>query len=221
MTPLNSVPVSVIEHMDGHRAANGYHTIEELITVIGARNTIIDPFSVLISRNVTIGRGNTISSGVAFIADSSSTMRIGDNNLFSNNTRLEAANAASIILGSNNSFGDGVVIVKCNTNNGNMIFGNNCRFDGRINTYGDCAFGDGSQILGTINVYNCTLRGGGAHTEPDPGKRAGLLKGIGTTRGLTVEAGMVLNGFGPFDQMAVEPRRKLPPASIAVMWGYQ
>jgi UDP-3-O-[3-hydroxymyristoyl] glucosamine N-acyltransferase len=195
-----------LKSMNMFRNANGYYSIEELINNVGVNNTIVDPFSVLISRSVSLGKGNTIYPSVILHAEDGSGLRIGDGNLFSANTRIETANGALITIGNNNIFSNGIVCVKCNIKNGTMEFGSGCRFDGRINIFGNCTFGNGSQIIGTINVYNCNLVAGGDYTEPNPDNRAGLIKGVGTARGLSVNTGMVINGFGEFDQSNVEPQ---------------
>jgi len=197
---------AMLEHMDAFRKANGYYSIEELITGIGSTNTIIDPFSVLIGKNIYLGQGNTIHPSVILHAENGSSLSIGDDNLFSSCTRIEVANNSSIIIGDRNVFYDGTVCIKCNVENGEVIIGNNCGFDGRINIFGKCFFGNGSRIIGTINVYNCVLEEGGDSTEPNPDNRAGLIKGIGTARDLKVNAGMVINGFGDFDQSKIEPQ---------------
>jgi len=198
--------MSVLDYLNKYREENGYYSIEELCDVIGLSNIVVDPYSLLISKNVIIGAGNLFSCGVTISSDTSSRIIIGNKNSFANNTHIEAANNTEIRIDNNVVFNDGCICVKCNIKGGKMKFGNNGRFDGRINIFGNCDFGVGSQIIGTINVYGCTLQGGGDFTEPDPDKRAGLIKGIGTARNITVETGNVLNGFGDFDPSKTEPQ---------------
>jgi hypothetical protein len=195
---------NIINYIDSYRKQNRFYMIRELIEIIGTENTLIDPFSLLISKNIQIGKGNIFFPGVTLISDDSSSLSIGDNNVFSNGTRIESANNASIAIGNSNSFNDGIISVKCNIKGGAMIFGDRCRFDGRINIFGNCSFGNGAQIIGTINVYNCTLLAGGDYSESDPDKRAGLLKGFGTAKNVSVGVGMVINGIGDFDSKKVE-----------------
>lgn len=195
---------NIINYIDSYRERNHFYKIQELIEILGKENTLIDPFSILISKNILIGKGNIFFPGVALISDDSSSLTIGDNNVFSNGTRIESANNASIEIGNSNAFNDGTICVKCNIKGGAMIFGDRCRFDGRINIFGNCSFGSGAQIIGTINAYNCILFAGGDFSESDPDKRAGLLKGFGTAKNVTVGVGMVINGLGDFDSKNVE-----------------
>lgn len=52
-------------------------------------------------------------------------------------------------------------------------------------------------------VESCTLGAGGSHAEPDPDRRAGVLKGAGPARHLTVPQGQVIAAWGPFQQEAM------------------
>ncbi len=197
---------TIMEYTDTYRISCGFYTIIELINSVGKTNQIVDPFSVLISKKVDIGSNNIIYPGVQIISDSSSVIEIGNNNTFCNNTQIISEDCSRILIRDHNDFGYGGICIKCNINKGKMLFGGYCRIEGRINIFGNCNFGQGSQILGTISVYNCTLGEGGDYNDPDPNKRAGLIKGIGTARNLNVGMGMVINGFGDFDQSKIEPQ---------------
>lgn len=192
--------------MDTYRFNCGFYTITELINLVGKTNQIIDPFSVLISNKIEIGENNVFYPGVQIISDASSVIEIGNNNTFCNNTKIICENFSQISIKDYNEFGEGGICIKCNINKGKMLFGGYCRIEGRINIFGNCHFGQGSQILGTINVYNCTFEEGKNYNYPDPNKRAGLIKGIGTAKNLNVGLGMVINGLGDFDQGKIEPQ---------------
>ena len=77
--------------------------------------------------------------------------------------------------------------------------------------FGRCVLGDGSQILGNITVDSCTLADGGSFREDDPDLRAGLLKGSGVARNLTVARGMVIAGNGTFSADDLLPQRHFHP----------
>ena len=194
----------IIHNIDEIRKASNFYTIEELLNIIGKHNTIIDPFSTLINKNVRIGKGNIFYPNTEISLDDSSTIIIGDTNTFLSGVRIIANNSSRIIIESENLYGTGGVAVICNINNGEIIFGNRGRYEGRINIFGKCKFEDGSQILGNINVYNCNLLGGADYTDINPENRAGLIKGVGNARNLIVAKGMVINGFGEFNQNDIE-----------------
>lgn len=196
----------VYEQINQTRKFHGFLTIDEIIDSISKKNIVHDPFSLLISNNVMIGEKNIFYPNTTIISAENSKITIGNSNLLFNGTHIETDNGAEIIIGDNNVFNVGPVCIKCNMPNAKIRIHNNSRYDGRINIFGNCNFGSGSQILGTINVYSCNLEKGGDFTEPNPEKRAGLIKGIGTARNLIVEQGMVINGFGNFEQANVEPQ---------------
>lgn len=198
--------MTYLNRMNDYRSKVGYYTIEELCDSICPENIVFDVTSVLISKNVRLGTGNILYPGVILETDESSGVTVGNHNIFRNNTRISAQNGGQVSIGDANEFGDGPVCVVCNRKDAVIRFAGHGRYDGRINIYGNCDFGTGSQLLGTINVYNCTLMEGGDFTEADPEKRAGLLKGVGTAKGLKVERGMVINGFGTFTSESAEPQ---------------
>ncbi len=189
--------------MEKFRTENNFYTLSEMC-LLSKHNIIFDFFSVLISKNVTLGKDNIIYPGVIMETDLESNITIGSHNVFFNNTHLEAKYCGEIIIGNNNNFISGGISIRSNMPSSKITFSNNGRYDGRINIFGNCDFGEGSQIIGTINVYNCTLIGGGDYNEKNPDKRAGLIKGFGTAKNIVVDRGMVVNGFGDFSQATLE-----------------
>lgn len=189
--------------MDKFRADNDFYTLSEMCALC-KDNIIFDFYSVLISKNVTLGKDNIIYPGVIMETDLESNITIGSHNVFFNNTHVEAKCCGDITIGNYNNFMNGGISIRSNMPNSKIIFSNNGRYDGRINIFGNCLFGEGSQIIGTINVYNCTLIGGGDYNEKDPDRRAGLIKGFGTAKNIVVDKGMVVNGFGDFSQADLE-----------------
>lgn len=192
--------------IDKQRKEHGFMTTSDIINDVCPTNTVLDPFSLLISKDAKIGEKNIFFPNVTIYQDSASYIEIGENNIFSSGIHIHAQNGGKVIIGQSNEFNDGPICIKSNTSSSHIEIKNNVRLDGKINLYGSCYFGDGSQILGTINVYSCTLEDGDSYKEPDPETRAGLLKGIGTARNISVAQGMVINGFGEFLQDSSEPQ---------------
>lgn len=189
--------------MEKFRTENNFYTLSEMCDLC-KDNIIFDFYSVLISKNVTLGKDNIIYPGVIMETDLESNITIGNHNVFFNNTHLDAKCGGEIIIGSYNNFMNGGISIRSNMPNSKITFSNSGRYDGRINIFGNCEFGEGSQIIGTINVYSCTLIGGGDYNEKDPDRRAGLIKGFGTAKNIVVDKGMVVNGFGDFSQAPLE-----------------
>ena len=122
------------------------------------------------------------------------------------NTHLLLTNGGKLRVGSNNIFGDGIICIKSNISSSDIFVGDNVRFEGIVNIFGQCKLGTGCQILGNISVYNCFLHKGLSFKDPDVQKRAGLLKGFGNAKGLEVNCGCVIRGVGDFMQDEMEPQ---------------
>ncbi|MGW2400631.1 hypothetical protein ACWCYY_29135 [Kitasatospora sp. NPDC001664] len=65
--------------------------------------------------------------------------------------------------------------------------------------------------IGAVAVQSVRLAGGGEHAYPDPDGRGAVLKGSGLARGLSLEAGEVVNGSGDFAAAPVERQRAYHP----------
>lgn len=190
--------------LNDSRIKSDFFSVDEIINLIAANNIVYDCFSLLISKKVKVGKNNIFYPNVVISCDNHSELVIGDSNYFFSSTHFVAENGGKIIIGNNNQFSDGGVCVKANISGSKTIFGDNGRYDGRINIFGKCTFETGSQIIGNINVYNCWLKEGGDYTEKDPNQRAGLLKGFGTVKETVVSKGMVINGKGDFSKCPIE-----------------
>lgn len=196
--------------MDDARRSRGYLTIPELEDLVGRGNIVFDAFSVLISRGVRIGSGNVFHSGVHMATSASGTIHIGDRNTFHSQTLLECSHGA-IAIGSGNQFGEGGFTAKANRPDAAITIGDAGRYVGGASIFGVSRLGTGSQILGAITVDSCTLDAGAPFTNPDPDLRAGLLKGSGTARGITVPTGCVLAGQGAFQAASLERQTRYHP----------
>ncbi len=193
-----------ISLLNNVREANGFLSLDEIIDLVAVDNIVYDCFSLLISKKVKIGKNNVFYPNVIISCGNDSELTIGNSNYFFSSTHFVAENEGKILIGNSNEFSDGGVCVKANMPGACTVFGNNGRYDGRINIFGKCIFETGSQIIGNINVYNCCLKEGGDYTEKNPDQRAGLLKGFGTVKGAIVNKGMVINGAGDFSKFPME-----------------
>lgn len=196
--------------IDEARQRNGLLTIAELGNLTSRGNTIFDPFSVLISRHAQIGKGNTFYPGVTLLCSEGSELLVSDQNIFHANTLIEAT-SGTISIGSANQFGEGGFTAKANRLGALISIGDNGRYLNGCSVFGNSSLGSGSQIIGSIAVDSCTLEKGGSYRDPDPDLRAGLLKGFGAARGLSVPIGSVINGKGSFSQEAIERQTAYHP----------
>lgn len=177
---------------------------------IRERNTVITTGSVFISEQVTVGENNTFYPGVVIECRDGATVRIGDGNTFYSGTFIFAS-AGEIIIGSGNEFGPAGCTVRANTPTARIVVGDGGRYSDGANIMGETTLGSGSQVLGNITVQNCQLAAGGTYREADPDERAAVLKGFGLARGITLEAGQVINGKGDFAAAPVEWQRAYHP----------
>lgn len=158
----------MINRIDEYRKQYGFYTVDEIISEIALENVVFDPYSLLISKSVHIGKDNIFYSNIVIKSDHDSLIKIGSHNTFFTNTYFVAENGGVIEVGNENIFSGGPISIKANMNQAQIIFNDEGRYDGNINVYGNCYFGRGSQILGNINVYSCKLEAGASYKDPDP-----------------------------------------------------
>lgn len=192
------------------RHAQNLMSLDDLIDLANQGNTIYDPFSLLISKNIIIGTGNIFFPNVTLICSPAGNISLKNRNIFFPNAFLNAG-TGSIIIGSHNSFGEGGFTAKTEQADTQITIGNYARFQNNCTLYGPVSIGDGAQVLGPIQVMNCTLEAGGSFQEEDVDKRAGVLKGTGRARNLTVPMGHVILGNGTFNQNALEKQSAYHP----------
>lgn len=173
------------------------------ISDIGAKNTILDPYSVLIGVGIKVGEGNIFYPNVVIEAQGGGVIAIGDNNIFYPGTYLFSS-AGSVTIGNSNEFGANGCTIKANMPDASITIGDGGRYCDGASIMGKTSLGSGSQVLGAITVQGCTLAAGGTFQTPDPDDRAAVLKGFGLARGITLEKGQVINGTGNFADRPVE-----------------
>jgi hypothetical protein len=182
--------------LDQVRADQGYLTLAEALALVDRGNAVLDPFSLLIGRDVAIGTGNVFYPNVTIGGDGA--IAIGERNTFHSGTALLAA-GGHILVGSRNQFGEGGFVAKADRPGASIEIGDGGRYLGGAAVYGAAQLGSGSQILGPVAVQDCILAAGGSYEEPDPDARGAVLKGVGRARHLTLATGQVIQGNGVFD----------------------
>jgi hypothetical protein len=196
--------------LDDLRRSQNLLTIDEVIRLIDGGNRIYDPFSVLISARARLGSGNTLFPCVFLLCEEAGELSIGDGNIFHANTLVEAS-LGSIAIGSGNQFGEGGFTAKANRPGARIQIGDKGRYQNGASIYGETELGSGSQLLGAITVESCRLEAGDCFRDPDPDLRAGLLKGSGVARNITVPRGKVIVGAGGFSAEKMLPQSDFHP----------
>lgn len=206
-----SVESRLFRMIDEQRSSQGFLTLSEVLKLTDDQgNTILDPFSVLISVYAKIGNNNIFYPNVIVQADDKGTLEIGNSNIFYPNTFV-LAEKGKLVIANHNQFGDGGCSIKANMPDAEITIGSNGRYINGAQIIGKTNLGSGSQIIGPITVQNCNLEQGGDYRSSKVELRAGLLKGSGLARGLNVAQGMVINGSGNFKQEDLEEQAKYHP----------
>jgi hypothetical protein len=195
--------------IDAARLACGFLTLSQMMEILDG-NHVLDPFSTLVSAGVSAGKNNIFYPGVVLKASSGTEIRLGDDNCVHAGSHFEAV-TGNVLIGSNNQFGEGGFTAKANRPGAEIRIGSHGRYLNNPSLFGRCLLGNGSQILGNVTVDSCTLADGGSFQEDDPDRRAGLLKGNGLARNLTVARGMVIAGNGTFSEHDLLPQRHFHP----------
>src|SRR5690606_31622546 len=93
--------------IDEQRSSQGFLTLSEVLKLTDDQgNTILDPFSVLISVYAKIGNNNIFYPNVIVQADDKGTLEIGNSNIFYPNTFV-LAEKGKLVIANHNQFGDG------------------------------------------------------------------------------------------------------------------
>lgn len=201
-------------YTDQQRSNRGFLTAVALTEKVGKNNSILDVSSVLISENVEMGKGNVLYPGVVIERQGDGKIVIGDENIFYPGVYI-LSSAGEIRIGNQNDFGPAGATIKANMPDAFIQIGHQGRYCDGTSIMGKTTLGPGSQVLGNITVQSCTLAGGGTFKEANPDKRAAVLKGFGLARGITLEAGQVVNGSGDFSSAPVEQQSFYHPKAKA------
>ncbi len=195
----------MIEKLNQHRSTLGFLTLEEMLE---SDNIFLEPFSILISRHVVLGKNNTFYPSTVLQTLGQGSITLGDNNTFTPNGFFYVS--GTVTIGDNNFFGDGGVTARVSANE-TLSIGNNGRYINGVALTGNNTLGDGSQIIGPIRVQSCVLASGGDFTHPEPDERGAVLKGFGLARGITLQGGQVIDGRGTFAVTEIKPQSFFHP----------
>ncbi len=202
----------LLAHIDRLRRDRGLLTPAELAALCDRDNVVLDPFSVLVSRNARFGSGNLLEPAVAIVG-SGGEIEIGDGNTFFTGARIDAS-AGGIKIGDGNRLGEGGLTLRVSSAATELIVGDGGRYQGGATVQGPADLGSGSQILGNILAQGVTLAAGGSFLEPNPDKRGAVLKGFGVARGISLGQGRVIAGSGTFSEAdAVWQSSNHPPGA--------
>lgn len=198
---------------DEQRIALGWRTVVEVLELAEAGSVVLDPYSLLIGREVKLGRHNVFYPNVVIECDTESRISLGDTNTFLPGAWLSATNQGEIQLGHRNRIGEGGARITVDRPGAAIRIGHRTRVVGGAAISGPAVLGDGSQVIGQVAVQAIDLAAGSDWTYADPDGRGGVLKGFGRGRNLTVGRGEVLNGQGDFANAPLERQRTYHPDS--------
>ena len=191
------------DQIDASRELRGFLSLNEVQSL--SNNTVLDPFSTLISKTVILGTGNLFYPGVV-IETSGGTIEVGNDNTFHSSLNVGVDSGGRLRIGDGNTFGPGstTLIVEGAEE---LVIGSRTRISGGAQISAPAFIGDGAQVLGTISARRLRLEAGADHRHPDPDRRGGVLKGTGRAFDLSVAIGDVINGAGKFEQRGAERQR--------------
>ncbi|HSX08889.1 MAG TPA: hypothetical protein VLF93_01940 [Candidatus Saccharimonadales bacterium] len=191
-----------IAQLDKVRKNNGFLTFEDLVQLSKNNNTIMDPFSLFISREVVVEKDNIFYPNVVIEANKGK-ISIGNGNIFYMNTYI-IAKKGLVTIGNKNQFGSGGCTIQALEETAKIIVGNKGRYSNNPLILGRTTLGSGTQILGNIIIKDCTLEDGGNFEEPNPNLRGAVLKGAGIAQHIYVQKGYVINAYGDFKDSPIE-----------------
>ncbi len=186
---------SVHARLDRLRRDRGLLTPAELLDLSEYGVTVLDPFSVIVSRRVKLGPDNVLHPGVVIECDEQSRCAVGPGNVLYGGTRISAADGGSVTIGARSQIGDGGTRIIAGAHE-SIEIGDEVRLMDGVEVTGDSLLGSGSQILGRISARSVELGAGRPHTFPDPDGRGGVIKGYGRATGALVRSGDVLWNIG-------------------------
>ncbi len=197
---------SVHARLDRLRRERGLLTPAELLDLADQGVTVLDPFSVIVSRRVEIGADNVLHPGVVIECDERSHCTLGPGNVLYGGTRISATDGGRVTVGARSRIGDGGTRIIAGAHE-SIGIGDGVRLMDGAEVTGDSLLGHGSQILGRISARSVELAAGLPYTHPDPDGRGGVIKGIGRAAGALVGTGEVLYDLGA-DLIDTEPKRQ-------------
>ncbi|MEE2524600.1 hypothetical protein V1639_13910 [Pseudarthrobacter sp. J75] len=139
------MPDPVISSIDKTRLEAGYLSVTELLEM-AHQNTFLDPFSILISRNVILGEGNTFHPNV-LVSCRQGQCFIGSGNTFHAGTTVMVDAGGMVLMGSNCTLGPGGVLLLADQRNSRLVVEDAVRVLGGVSLSGSNVLQHGSEIL--------------------------------------------------------------------------
>ncbi|MFF2118178.1 hypothetical protein [Kitasatospora sp. NPDC058184] len=196
--------------LDRIRHERGLLTPGELVLLADRGVAVLDPFSVLVARRVTLSAETVLYPGATVECDADSDCAIGPGTVLYGGARIVATGGGRITVGRRARIGEGGAVVRAGAGEA-VELGDEVRIANGAELTGRCRLGTGAQVLGPISARAVELAAGRPYTHPDPDGRGGVLKGHGRARGTRVGVGEVVNGNGDFAAAPVERQRTYHP----------
>ncbi|MBF4606868.1 hypothetical protein [Curtobacterium sp. VKM Ac-1393] len=207
------IPRSV-SALDAVRRVGGFLPVADVVDLM-PEVLVLDPSSVLIGADVELERGVVLYPGTVLETRAGGSISVGAGSRLGPGAVVIVATAARVTIGSGVELGPGTVTI---TATGvDVGVGDGARLSGGCVVEGPAVLGAGSQVLGAVSVRDAVLGAGGDHGEPDPDRRAGVVKGVGRVHGARVGVGEVVVGGAvvgrgtPTTSLVVERQRAHHP----------
>ncbi|WP_263091707.1 hypothetical protein [Curtobacterium sp. RIT-PI-V] len=194
---------------DDARRASGFLTVAEVLDLL-PEVVVLDPRSVLVGADVTLAAGVVLYPGAVLDTRAGGSITVASGARLGPGPVTVVATAARVTIGSGAELGPGPVTITAT--GADVLVGDGARLSGGCLVEGPTELGAGAQVLGTVAVRDAELAAGGDHREPDPDRRAGVVKGVGRVHGVRVGTGEVIVGGGvPSAPLVVERQRAHHP----------
>lgn len=202
------IPRSV-SALDAVRRAGGFLPVAEVVDLM-PEVLVLDPWSVLIGDGVSVEAGAVLSPGTVLETRDGGSITVGAGARLGPGAVVIVATAARVTIGSDVEVGPGSVTITATGSD--VDVGDGARLSGGCAVEGPAVLGVGAQVLGAVSVRDVVLAAGGDHREPDPDRRAGVVKGVGRVHGARVGVGEVVVGRAtPTTALVVERQRAHHP----------
>lgn len=197
---------------DDARRDAGFLTVAEVLGLL-PEVVVLDPSSVLVGEDVTLAAGALLYPGAVLETRAGGSITVASGARLGPGPVTVVATAARVTIGSGAELGPGPVTITATGSD--VLVGDGARLSGGCLVEGPTELGAGAQVLGTVAVRDAELAAGGDHREPDPDRRAGVVKGVGRVHGVRVSIGEVIVGGGgaPSAPLVVERQRAHHPGA--------
>lgn len=197
--------------VDRVRGELGFLSVADTAALTGRGVAILDPHSTLVSAGVDLEAGVVVWPGVTLERLGDGKLSVGSGTVLHSATRI-VARGGIVLVGRHAEIGEeGGFTLKADKPGIVIEIGDEARLLGGGSAMLNNLIGRGAQVLGPIRMQECRLDAGGNHAEPDPDLRGGVLKGVGTARGLSVPQGSVIQAFGVFDAASLRRQVEFHP----------